>query len=160
MDTIFNDLSPESKVWIYQNTAPIAEENLAAIQAEVQQFVQNWTAHNHQLKAKAAVLYNRFIVLMVDETGTAASGCSIDKSVHFMESLQMKYGLNLFDRFNFSYEKDGEVRSAGREQFAALFQEGMLEEKTYVFNNLVKTKAEFESKWKVPLGESWHKNFV
>src|ERR1700744_5348917 len=99
--------SEQSRVWIYQ-----ANRELSAAQAkqaldQLSLFTAEWTAHNHQLKARAEVRYNRFLILVVDETQAGASGCSIDKSVNFMKRLEQQFGINLFDRFNLAY-RDGE----------------------------------------------------
>ena len=37
---------------------------------------------------------------------------------------------------------------------------GILDKKTYVFNNLVQTKQEFLTNWVIPLEESWHRKFI
>ena len=37
--------------------------------------------------------------------------------------------------------------------------ENQIEPNTLIFNNLVKTKAEFEISWKVSASESWLKRF-
>jgi hypothetical protein len=37
---------------------------------------------------------------------------------------------------------------------------GLINDKTVVFNNLVTTKAAFEKKWEISLGESWHRQLI
>ena len=97
---------------------------------------------------------------MVDESLAGASGCSIDKSVHFIKQIEQHYGVDLFDRMTFTY-KDGEtVKSAPRMEFAELYKMGKINDATLVFDNLVKTKGDFTSNWVKPLGESWHKRMV
>ena len=125
-----------------------------------QEFAAQWVSHNRQLTAHATVKHRQFIVLMVDESNAGASGCSIDKSVHFLQHLEQRYGVDLFDRMTFAYEKEGEVKTAGRAQFTQMYQEGVLNDDTLVFNNLVKNKAELEQEWKIPLGQSWHKRLM
>src|SRR6202000_155504 len=99
--------SENSRVWIYQADRKLTDAEATEIQQYLSQFAQQWTAHNHQLKAKGEVRYNRFLILVVDETQAGASGCSIDKSVHFMQEIEKRFGINLFDRFNLAY-RDGE----------------------------------------------------
>jgi len=158
--TNYNNLDPDSRVWIYQSNKEISRETAALIKSEIENFVSQWTAHNHALKAWGDLIENRFIVLMVDETQAGASGCSIDKSVAFVKYCAEKAALDFFDRFNFAYRVGGELHSADRFEFEALYKKGEINDSTIVFNNLVQTKAEFEEKWQIPLAESWHKNFV
>ena len=44
--------------------------------------------------------------------------------------------------------------------FQKQLEEGVLNEETTVFNNLIETKGDFEKKWEVPVKESWHKQLV
>lgn len=157
---IMNNLPDTSRVWIYQAQQAFSAELSAEIQQQVQAFAQQWVSHNRALRASGEVLHDQFIVLMVDESQAGASGCSIDKSVHFMQALEAKYGINLFDRMTFTYKDGDQVMTAPREQFARLYAEGKINDETLVFDNLIKTKGEFSNKWIKSLGQSWHKRMV
>src|ERR1700743_1173169 len=106
--------SENSRVWVYQSDKKLSGVEVEQIQKELDAFAINWTAHNHQLKAKAEVRYNRFLILIVDETQAGASGCSIDKSANFMKALEQEFGISLFDRFNFAYRDGENILSAPR----------------------------------------------
>lgn len=155
-----SDLSPLSRVWIYQSTQEIPVTKQEAIQAQIEAFTQQWTAHNQALRAAGALQQQRFIVLMVDESQAGASGCSIDKSVHFIQQLEAAFDLNLFDRMTFTYLENEEIKSADRDTFAQLYADGLINDETLVFDNLVKNKEEFDNSWVKKLGESWHKRMV
>ncbi len=153
-------LSPNSRVWIYQSKTEIPATHIPVIESHLKTFVQKWTSHNKALKAHAELRNGRFIILMVDESQAGASGCSIDSSVHFLQVLEREYELDLFDRMTFTYEQDGEVYAAERNEFAQLYEKGLINDDTLVFDNLVTTKADLETKWKVRLSDSWHKQMV
>lgn len=148
--------SENSRVWIYQSDKELTAEQTQKLQQQLNNFTENWTAHNHQLKAAAMVKYNRFIMLLVDESQAGATGCSIDKSVHLMKQLEQEYHINLFDRFNLAYRTDSGIASAPRAQFEELIKSGVIDENTIVFNNMVQTLADLQTKWEVPLNDSWH----
>ena len=148
--------SPQSRVWIYQSDRKLTDLEVQQIQPELNKFTTNWTAHNNQLKAKGEVRYNRFFILIVDESQAGASGCSIDKSVHFMQQVQQHLGINLFDRFNLAYREGEEVLSLPRHDFEAKLKEGSINKETVVYNNLVQNLTELETKWEVPFKASWH----
>ena len=150
------EFSPASKIWIYQSDRELSETETREIQALLNQFASSWTAHNQQLKAAAQVMYKRFIVLLVDESRAGASGCSIDKSVHLIKGMEQEFGISLFDRFNTAYLSGDQILSANREEFEKLLREGKVNNNTIVFNNLVANLADFNTKWKVPLKDSWH----
>src|SRR3954468_18254474 len=111
------EFSSHSRVWVYQADRKLTTDEVAQIQQHLNNFTTGWTAHNNQLKAKAEIRYNRFLILIVDETQAGASGCSIDKSVHFMQQIEQKFGINLFDRFNLAYRQGNEVLSLPRNAF-------------------------------------------
>jgi len=148
--------SENSRVWVYQSNRELNDNEVAEAKVSLDNFTTGWTAHNNQLKAKAEIRYNRFIILIVDESQAGASGCSIDKSVHFMQALEAKFGINLFDRFNLAYREGEKVLSAPRNDFENLLKQGSINSQSIVFNNLVQNLAELNTKWEVPFKDSWH----
>jgi len=150
--------SPQSKVWIYQSNRRFTDQESAEIQNILNDFVVQWTAHGHQLKAKAEVFHQYFIVLTVDQDVANATGCSIDASVRVIKDIESKFRLDLFDRFNMAYKIDDDVHVATKEDFETLISIKKIGLDTIVFNNLVQTLEDFEQKWEVPLQDSWHKN--
>ena len=148
--------SPQSKVWIYQSNREFTAKEAVEIQQTLHSFTAQWKAHGHQLKAKAEIRYNFFIVLIVDQDVASATGCSIDSSVRVIKEIENTYGVDLFDRFNMAYKIDDRVLVNTKEDFETLITIKKITPQTIVFNNLVQTLAEYEQKWEVPLNESWH----
>ncbi|WP_419803568.1 ABC transporter ATPase [Mucilaginibacter sp.] len=150
------EFSPNSKVWIYQSDREFTSSETARLETSLQQFAQTWTAHNQQLKASAQVVFNRFVILLVDESQAGASGCSIDKSVRFLKEVETAFNVNLFDRFQTAYFEDGQIKSANREELEVLLREGKVNAGTIVFNNMASNLADLQTKWQVPFKNSWH----
>jgi hypothetical protein len=151
------EFSSHSRVWVYQADRKLTDAETLEIQVLLDNFTTVWTAHSNQLKAKAEIRYNRFLILFVDESQAGASGCSIDKSVNFMKQLEQQFGINLFDRFNLAYRNGEEILSVPRNQFEELLKQGKITSETIVFNNLAQTLADLQTKWEVPFKDSWHK---
>ncbi|QEC78022.1 ABC transporter ATPase [Mucilaginibacter ginsenosidivorax] len=150
------EFSQHSRVWIYQADKKLTDEVVQQIQQELDKFTTGWTAHNNQLKAKGEVRYNRFLILIVDESQAGASGCSIDKSVHFMQNIGQHFNINLFDRFNLAYRDGEEILSLPRHAFENMLKQGKINTETIVYNNMVQNLTELETKWEVPFKNSWH----
>jgi hypothetical protein len=148
--------SENSRVWVYQADRKLSDSEVRQVQNELDSFTTGWTAHNSQLKAKGEIRYNRFIVLIVDESQAGASGCSIDKSVRFINHLEEEFGTRLLDRFNLAYRDGAEVLSAPRHQFEDMLKQGSINKNTIVFNNMVHNLEELQTKWEIPFKESWH----
>jgi hypothetical protein len=152
----YENLSPASKVWIYQANRAFTDAEIEQLQPTLERFAAQWVSHNRQLAAYARLYHKRFIVLMVDETHADASGCSIDKSVAFLKEIQAAFGVELFDRMNFAYQHGDEVIGLSRDEMQEKIDSGEIQGDTLVFDNLIKTKAEFEAGWLKPLQQSWH----
>ena len=148
--------SENSRVWVYQSDRKLTDGEVIQLQILLDNFTAGWTAHNNQLKAKGEIRYNRFLILTVDENQAGASGCSIDKSVHFMKQVEQQFNINLFDRFNLAYREGNEVLSVPRHNFEELLKQGRITTNTIVFNNMVQNLNELQNKWEVPFKDSWH----
>ena len=150
------EFSSHSRVWVYQSDRKLTDAEVLQAQVLLDNFTTGWTAHNNQLLAKAEIRYNRFLILIVDESQAGASGCSIDKSVNFMKQMEQQFGINLFDRFNLAYRDGEEILSVPRHHFEDLLKAGKIDTETIVFNNLAQNITELQTKWEVPFKDSWH----
>ena len=149
------NFSPESKVWIYQSNRSFTDSEISEIDTAVNVFTKQWTAHDNQLKAAGKVLFNRFIILLVDESQAGASGCSIDKSVHFIQEIETKFGVNLFDRLNLLFKQEKEFVTIPVSEVSRKISEGSINGQSVFFNNTVQTLAELQTNWIIQIGESW-----
>ena len=75
----------DSRVWVYQSPRLITSDEQQRLMSGLFSFIDSWTAHQAGLRAAGAILHDRFVVIAVDENHNHASGCSIDKMVHFMK---------------------------------------------------------------------------
>ncbi len=151
-------LSPDSRIWVYTASRRLTDAEADVTRQQLASFVRTWTAHNQALLAKSEVLENQFLILVVDETQAGASGCSIDKSVHFLEQLGQQLGLDWFERMRFGWVNSaGQLQVADRAEFAALRQDGTITETTLVANTLVEKRGQLADQWLVPYARSWHR---
>ena len=145
----------DARVWVYQCNRALSEAEVNTIKDSGLSFIGDWAAHGASLKASFDVLYNRFVVIAVDEKQALASGCSIDKSVHFVKELEKELNLNFFDRMQVAYRKGNEIAACNLAEFEKIASHNEVDGSTIVFNNMVNTKATFDTEWEVPLKQSW-----
>jgi hypothetical protein len=148
--------SPQSRVWVYQSNRKFSATEEQEILAKLEGFTNQWKAHGNELQAKAEIKYGFFIILIVDENKANVTGCSIDSSVRFIKDIEQTYNVDLFNRFNLAYKIDNEVVVNSKEDFETLVSIKKIDENTIVFNNMVQTLNELNTKWEVPLKNSWH----
>lgn len=146
-----------NRVWIYQADRFLGEQEVQAIHEKLASFIQSWTAHGSALAGKAVVVDNLFVVIEVDESVAGVTGCSIDKSVHFIKSLGEKYNVDFFDRMRVAYiDASGSLKLASRNEFEELVKYGAVNAETIVYNNLIQQSGELATNWKIPFAQSWH----
>jgi hypothetical protein len=155
----FENLPEDSKIWIYQSNRKFSDEEFLAIETDLKSFLENWSAHGTGLESSYLLKYNRFIILAVNQEVQAATGCSIDSSVAFIQSLEQKYQVDLLDKMNVTFKNGEHIAHKSLLDFKRMAKEKAVTENTIVFNNLVNTIEEFNESWEVPAGDSWHSRF-
>jgi hypothetical protein len=151
----FNQMPPNAKVWIYASDKIISPSQLAIINKKAVPFIQNWTAHQNQLQAEFGVLYNCFLVFMVNENVHEISGCGIDKLTHLIKEIDAETNLNLLNRMGVQLLENNEVTCLTKSEFLEkLATQNFTNSKT--FNNQVTTKKQFEMEWIIPLENAWY----
>ncbi|WP_369047596.1 ABC transporter ATPase [Tenacibaculum sp. UWU-22] len=159
MFTPYNNLPNNSRVWIYQSDRKFTDKEVEFIENEAEEFITNWTGHGDDLKGSFTIKYNQFLILVVDENFNSVSGCSIDASVRFIQNLEEELSLDLMDKMNISFRDDEKINIAKLADFQALVKDGKITLETVVFNNMINTKQDLETKWEVPVSKSWHTRF-
>ncbi len=160
MFTAYKNLPSNSRVWVYQSDRELSQEEIEFISAKALLFIDNWTRHGDDLKGSFTIKYNQFLVFAVDESFNDVSGCSIDASVRFVKELEKELKLDLMDKMNVSF-KDGEnINIVKLSEFQDFAKAKKITADTVVFNNMVATKEDLETKWEVPASQSWHARFL
>jgi len=149
------DFAPDSRVWIYQSPRPFQMPEAQAIKTMFEDFVRDWNSHGTLVKGYAHLFYGQFIVLMADETATGVSGCSTDSSVRLIKAIEQRFGVPLFDRLLLAFRIKEKVQMVPLSGLSDALEHGDIERDTLYFNNTVANKAELETKWLIPLKDSW-----
>lgn len=108
------------------------------------------------MEASIEVFHHLFLVVAADESKALASGCGIDTSVRFVKDLGKSIGVDFFDRRMVAFGELGAIQLSPMNEFWAMRKSGMVQSDTPVFDNLVKTVAQFGMNWHVPFQESWY----
>ncbi|MEZ4804427.1 MAG: ABC transporter ATPase [Bacteroidia bacterium] len=148
------ELSEDSKVWVYQSDKDFTSNQISVMESKLNAFCVDWTAHDKALKADFEILYNRFIILAVDEGYNSASGCSIDKSVNFMKTLGAEINCNLFERMEMAFLENDSVKSIHFNKLSEALSSNKVNEESLFFDTLIKTKAQLKD-FLIPLKQHW-----
>lgn len=159
MHANFKELPDDARVWIYQANRPFTNDELNELKPQMDNFLQQWTAHGKNLVAGVEYPYNRFIVIGLDQSVAGATGCSIDSCVRFIQAVEKSFKIDLMDKMNVTYKNGQYVAHKELSDFKKMTKAKSVSEKTIVFNNLVTNVGEYRENWEVPASESWHSRF-
>lgn len=151
----FKHFSPDSKVWIYQSSREFTPEEHTLLKEKLITFCKDWTAHSKQLLADFDIVYDRFVVLTVDETGHGASGCSIDKSVHFLKDMGGMFNVDFFDKLHLPYLMFGEVKTVPFAELKQVYKSGDIEDDTQFFDTSIIRLDDYRNAFVKPLSQHW-----
>lgn len=156
----FDQLSNQSKVWIYASQAPLTNEQTAIISKELMAFTNDWQAHGVELKASYEIKHNHFVVIGVDESHHTPSGCSIDKSVQVIKNIESQLGIDLMNRMVVYVLADDSVKTYAVNKLPSAIQDGVLHVDSQVFDNTITSLEKYRNEWLKPAQETWlHRYF-
>lgn len=155
----FDELSRQARVWVYQSDRKLNDAELSLIEEAAPRFLEGWATHGKPLQASFRLLHNQFLVLAVDESAQAASGCSIDSSVSFVRALEKELNLNFMDRSKVAFVLDNQVYLEALPQLKSSIAAGKITADTKTFNTLVSNKQELEENWLLAAKDTWLKRY-
>ena len=160
MNFNYRELLPEefdesSRVWIYQSSRLFGITEAFQIEDMLTEFLSSWNSHGTPVKGYANLFFGQFILLMADEKASMVSGCSTDSSVHLIKGMETRFNVQLFERQLLAFFINEKVQLLPLSQLAFAVTSGFVQPETLYFNNTVATKKELETKWIVPVKESW-----
>ena len=155
----FEELPEESRIWIYQSNRKFSDAEISEIDTDLKLFLENWAAHGTSLESSYELRYNRFIIIAVNQEVQAATGCSIDSSVEFIQSLEKKYNVDLLDKMNVTFKQGEHIAHKPLIDFKKMVKDKSVTENTIVFNNLINTVQEYNESLEVSALDSWHSRF-
>ncbi len=155
-------LDNSARVWLYQADRELTYDELEEIRESMFSFLKEWTCHNHEMATYGNVFHRRFLGLFVDGTrSTSASGCSIDASVNWVQSIGSKLNVDFFNRTLFTYmDSEENIYEVKQSELGERYAKREITDEMLFFDNLVTNKENFLQQWLVPLKDSWHKRMI
>lgn len=150
----FSQMPPHARIWIYQSDASFASSR-ESLAAGLRALCEQWMVHGSPLHCSFELLHDHFIVLAADESRAGASGCSIDSSVRALKAIQQSLGIDFFKRTMVAAWVDEHVQLIPRTEIARRILDKTLTPDTPTFNNLISSKGELATSWRIPIRESW-----
>ena len=158
---MFNVLPGHSKVFIFQADKVLSDVDLNLISNELNVFIPGWAAHGSDLRADFKIFEKIFIVVGLDESQAAASGCSKDALTRCIKDIGSKINVDFFNRLNSVYvDTENNLKIVDMMTLKSLIQKDEVRINTKVYNNLIENKGQLDNDWLVDIKDSWHKTLV
>jgi hypothetical protein len=94
------DVGPECRVWVFIGKRALDATETAWAKEQLVAFTQTWQTHGKAMNASGFVFESRALVIVANEAGVQASGCSMDKINHQIRRMGTELGVDYFERMN------------------------------------------------------------
>jgi len=154
----FDALPDEARMWCFAAEPEPAPREAAHLLDSMQRFVEQWTAHRQDLAAGVTWVHQRFLLVGLDESGTGASGCSIDALMGHLGDLERELNIRLTDASPVWYrDEEDRIQRVMREDFRKLAKSGSVGPDTPVFDLTSSNIGPIRSGGlERPASTSWH----
>tara|TARA_R110001592_G_scaffold363109_2_gene680494 strand:- start:197808 stop:198275 length:468 start_codon:yes stop_codon:yes gene_type:complete len=143
-----NGFSDDLHIWNYIPERALTASEVDFILKVGKEFASQWQVHGSPLKAEVIVQDKVLLSVIVDNDMATASGCSIDRSVAFVQQLEKELGVVFLNRMKLLYSSNEEIHIGDHRELENLPQNAV------VFNHLSTDKASYIAEW-LPAKSSW-----
>ena len=150
----FENISDNSRIWIYASPIFLNNENQTYISKLLSNHLDTWQAHQVPLKAAYTILENHFIVIALDENIASASGCSIDTLQHKIQEIENYLAVSLTNRLNVFCKVDDKIKCVPSKELSKFANK-----ETLFYDLTIQKKSDLSSYLK-PIKEGWCSRLV
>lgn len=151
----FDKFSNDSKAWVYTADKPFDSKDLIKIEEICNTFLSQWESHGKKVMGNVQIVDNQFIAIFADPLNDTMCGRAQDASVRLIKELEEVTGVNMLNRMLIAIEIENKIKVYHLNDLKRLIDEGLIPDSTFLYNNLISTKAEFLLNWRIPINISW-----
>ena len=155
MKVTFEELPETAKVWVYQSSEPFSNVQLNTLQQFTDVFLSQWESHTIPVQGSIDVVNERFVRVAAFSNEDSMCGRAQDAQVRLIKELEEVLGVELTNRMLIVFNTDEGDRVVHLQELPEIIESSEINPTTVVYNNLVSSKGEFLSGWKVPAGQTW-----
>tara|TARA_B110000977_G_C10842005_1_gene402402 strand:+ start:16 stop:498 length:483 start_codon:yes stop_codon:yes gene_type:complete len=156
----YKSISNDAKVWVYPSSRKFYPAEIPEIEQKLKEFVENWKLEDEHFKVSYRFLYDRFIILVADDSEIVLTNTDIDASVAFILQLQETYKVALLDKMNACFKQGEYVQYKELKDFKKLLKNKAVTAKTIIFDNLINNKEDLENYWELAIEDSWYNRYL
>jgi hypothetical protein len=148
-------LPDSSRIWLFAADRVLSESEAEALQQDLTMFVAEWQAHGADLSAGFELRYGACLVIAVDESQAAPTGCSIDKAFRLLQRFGSEHKLDFFNRMLLHRPlcTSAVIKTVSQAQQA--LEDRDWASSTLVWNAQLAQLGEYRTNPFLPLSQSW-----
>jgi hypothetical protein len=148
-------IAPNARLWFYNVPRKLTNEEVADFEGLRATFIEGWNTHGRSNQGDVWLIEGQLLVVIGWNEFEPISGCSIDKSVAFIRSLEERFQVDLMDRMWVYFQRNGLWESAKIHQFWALRKANEIGDQTLVLDTTITEFSQMEGLSK-SFESSWH----
>ena len=139
---IFQNLHPQSKIWLY--ISPISIDSLTKkyIFSLFKDFVDNWKSHGQTVNGQLKFIKDNLLVVGADYFPDGMCGRAVDEQVRFINQINEGFNLDLLNRTNIAFVKESSIVVHNYNNLDAVIKEGLVNKSTVYCNNFSTTNSD------------------
>jgi hypothetical protein len=158
---LFPNTPLSARVFIFTSNTTLSTSESTAFQEGLRSFVSNWKAHGSSLDASFMLIANRVLIIVVDEIGQTATGCSIDSLNRFLQSSSFDWFARTWVLHNSdSPTLDADWSVCDLADFHESCRSGEISMDEFVLNTTVLSVIDLHKNLVQTVSESWHNQML
>lgn len=156
----FDTIDENSKLWIYPSSRKFYPQEIPEIEEKIKDFLHQWKSDDKNFGCSYQLKYNRFIIIVADDSKSPLKRDEIDASVTFILQLETAYDVTLLDKMNVCFKQGEYVQYKELKEFKKLLKSNTITKNTIIFDNTILNKKDLENYWEIPIEDSWYNRFL
>lgn len=148
---IFQNLHPQSKIWLYISPVSIDSVTKKNISSLFKDFVDDWKSHGQPVNGQLKFIKDNLLVVGADYFPDGMCGRAVDAQVRFINQINEGFNLDLLNRTNIAFVQQDSIVVHNYNNLDYLIKKGSVNKST-VYCNTFSTKNSDEIY--LPFGES------
>lgn len=151
----FSTIPEEAKIWVFPSSRKFYPQEIEELKASIDTFLSSWTSDRNPIECSSLFRHDRFIIISANDTEYNLNLEAHDALTTFIQGLEKKYDVVLFDKINVCYKQGEFVQYKDIVEFKKLIKAKGVSSKTIVFNNMIQIKDELKYNWEINIMDSW-----
>jgi hypothetical protein len=136
---IFQNLHPQSKIWLYISPVSIDSVTKKNISSLFKDFVDDWKSHGQPVNGQLKFIKDNLLVVGADYFPDGMCGRAVDAQVRFINKINEGFNLDLLNRTNIAFVQQDSMVVHNYNNLEALIKKGSVSKST-VYCNTFSTK--------------------